>query len=89
MQLAADEEIVVISSAGRHLLLNTAVILPKTTKDTIGVGVMTLKKGQRLMNARKYREGEFAKAYRYRAKSLPAAGAILSSEDEAEQMTFE
>lgn len=89
MQLAADEEIVVISSAGRHLLLNTAVILPKTTKDTIGVGVMTLKKGQRLMNARKYREGEFAKAYRYRAKNLPAAGALLSSEDEAEQMIFE
>lgn len=89
MQLAADEEIVVISSAGRHLLLNTAVILPKTTKDTIGVGVMTLKKGQRLMSARKYRDGEFAKAYRYRAKNLPAAGALLSSEDEAEQMTFE
>lgn len=89
MQLAADEEIVVISSVGRHLLLNTAVILPKTTKDTIGVGVMTLKKGQRLMSARKYREGEFAKAYRYRAKNLPAAGALLSSEDEAEQMTFE
>lgn len=89
MQLAADEEIVVFSSAGRHLLLNTAVILPKTTKDTIGVGVMTLKKGQRLMSARKYREGEFAKAYRYRAKNLPAAGALLSSEDEAEQMTFE
>lgn len=89
MQLAADEEIVIISSAGRHLLLNTAVILPKTTKDTIGVGVMTLKKGQRLMAARKYREGEFAKAYRYRAKNLPAAGALLSSEDEAEQMTFE
>ncbi len=89
MQLAADEEIVVISSAGRHLLLNTAVILPKTAKDTIGVGVMTLKKGQRLMSARKYREGEFAKAYRYRAKNLPAAGALLSSEDEAEQMTFE
>lgn len=89
MQLAADEEIVVISSAGRHLLLNTAVILPKTTKDTIGVGVMTLKKGQRLMSARKYREGEFAKAYRYRAKNLPAAGALLSNEDEAEQMTFE
>lgn len=89
MQLAADEEIVVISSAGRHLLLNTAVILPKTTKDTIGVGVMTLKKGQRLMSARKYREGEFVKAYRYRAKNLPAAGALLSNEDEAEQMTFE
>ena len=35
------------------------------------------------------KKGEFAKAYRYRAKNLPAAGALLSSEDEAEQMTFE
>ena len=30
-----------------NLLINTAVILPKTTKDTIGVGIMTLKKGHR------------------------------------------
>lgn len=89
LQLPVDEELVVISSAGRHLLLNTAVISPKTTKDTIGVGVMTLKKGQRLMTVRKYKDGEFAKAYRYRSKNLPAAGALLSSEDEAEQMTFE
>lgn len=89
LQLPADEELVVISSAGRHLLLNTAVISPKTTKDTIGVGVMTLKKGQRLMTVRKYKDGEFAKAYRYRSKNLPAVGALLSSEDEAEQMTFE
>lgn len=89
LQLPTDEELVVISSAGRHLLLNTAVISPKTTKDTIGVGVMTLKKGQRLMTVRKYKDGEFAKAYRYRSKNLPAAGALLSSEDEAEQMTFE
>ena len=79
---------VVTSSAGRHLLINTAVITPKTTKDTIGVGVLTLKKGHRLMSARPYREGEFAKPYRYKAKNLPAAGALLSGEDEAEQITF-
>lgn len=53
-----------------------------------GVGVMTLKKGQRLMKARDYREGEFAKPYRYKAKNLPAAGALLSTEDEAEQITL-
>ena len=88
MQLSEDKEVVVSSSAGRHLLINTAVILPKTTKDTIGVGVLTLKKGHRLMSAREYREGEFAKPHRYMAKNLPAAGALLSSEDEAEQITF-
>ncbi len=88
MHIAEDKELVVVSSAGRHLLINTAVILPKTTKDTIGVGVLTLKKGHRLMTARDYVEGEFSKPHRYRAKNLPAAGALLSTEDEAEQITF-
>ncbi len=88
LQLNEDKEIVVVSSSGRHLLINTAVILPKTTKDTIGVGVLTLKKGHRLMTAREYNEGEFAKPHRYKAKNLPAAGALLSSEDEEEQITF-
>lgn len=88
LQLTEDKELVVISSSGRHLLINTAVILPKTTKDTIGVGVLTLKKGHRLMTARDYKEGEFAKPHRYKAKNLPAAGALLSNEDEEEQITF-
>lgn len=88
MHIEQDKELVVISSAGRHLLINTAVILPKTTKDTIGVSVLTLKKGHRLMTAREYVEGEFSKPYRYKAKNLPAAGALLSTEDEAEQITF-
>ena len=88
MHIDSDKELVIVSSAGRHLLINTAVILPKTTKDTIGVGVMTLKKGQRLITARDYREGEFAKPYRYKAKNLPAAGALLSAEDEGEQISL-
>ena len=88
VHIAADGEFVVISSSGRQLLINTAVILPKTTKDTIGVSVMTLKKGQRVIKARVYRDGEFAKPHRYKSKNLPAAGALLSAEDEAEQITL-
>ena len=88
MHIKEDAEIVVVSSAGRHLLINTAVILSKTTKDTIGVGVMTLKKGHRVMSAREYVKGEFTKPHRYMAKNLPAAGALLSADDEAEQITF-
>lgn len=88
MYIADDTELVVSSSAGRHLIINTAVISPKTTKDTIGVAVMTLKKGHRLMSVRKYVEGEFSKPHRYKAKNLPAAGALLSLDDEGEQITF-
>lgn len=81
-----DTELVIVSSAGRHLLINTGAISPKTTKDTQGVGVMSLKKGQKVMTVREYREGEFAKAYRYKTKNLPAAGALLSAEDKGEQL---
>ncbi len=79
-----DKEIVLISSAGRHLLIHTGVISPKTTKDTIGVSVMTLKKGQKLYEVRDYKQGEFAKPYRYKTKNLPALGMLLSAEDAGE-----
>ena len=88
VQLTEDRELVCISSAGKHLLLNTAVINSKTTKDAAGVGVMTLKKGQKLFRVRPYVEGEFAKPYRFRTKNLPAAGALLTAEDSSEQITF-
>ena len=84
--ITEDSELVVISSAGRHLLINTGSISPKATKDTQGVGVMSLKKGQKVMAIRPYRQGEFAKAYRYKTKNLPAAGALLSTEDKGEQL---
>lgn len=86
--IAEDCELVFQSSAGRMLLLHTGAIAPKTTKDTIGVAVMTLKRGQKLLRVRDYREGEFAKPHRYRTKNLPAAGALPSAEDEGEQLAL-
>lgn len=49
---AEDCELVLQSSAGRLLLLHTGAIAPKSTKDTIGVAVMTLKRGQKLLHVR-------------------------------------
>lgn len=88
MQIREDCELVVQSTAGRILLLNTGAVSPKTTKDTQGVAVMTLKKGHRLASVRAYNEGEFQKPARYRTRSLPAAGALLSAEDAGEQLTL-
>ena len=88
LQIEADRELVVQSSSGRILLLNTGAVAPKTTKDTQGVVVMTLKKGHRVALVRDYREGEFQKPARYRTRTLPAAGALLSAEDTGEQLTL-
>ena len=83
-----DKEFVLTSSAGRMLLLHSGAISLKTTKNTQGVAVMKLKKGHRLMSIEPYREGRFSKPSRYRTRSLPAAGALPSSEDEATQLSI-
>ncbi len=88
MYIEEDAEIVLSSTAGKHLLVNTGAISPKAAKDTAGVNVMTLKKYHKVQSVRLYKEGEFAKPHRYRTKTLPAAGATLSSDDTAEQLSL-
>ena len=83
-----DAELVLTSSNGRMLILNTGAISPKSTKDTIGVAVMTQKKNHHLESMRYYKGGEFEKAWRFRTKNLPAAGALPSPADNAAQITF-
>lgn len=89
MYIEEDTEVVITSTAGRYLLVNTGAISPKSAKDTAGVNVLTLKKYNKLQSVRLYKEGEFSKPHRYRTKTLPAAGATLSADDTAEQLTLE
>lgn len=88
MYIKEDTEIVITSTSTRELLIDTAVISAKTTKDTQGVAVMRQKKNQIVNGLRLYTVGEFAKPYRYRTKNLPAIGALPSDEDAAEQMSL-
>ncbi len=83
-----DKELVMKSTAGRYLLFNSGAISAKTTKDSQGVSVMSLKKGHRVDTVTDFTDGMFAKPGRYRTKNLPANGAILSAEDQGEQLTF-
>lgn len=83
-----DKEYVMKSTSGRILLLNTGAIAVKTTKDSMGVSVMTLKKGYRVSSVKEYTDGEFVKPARYRTRTLPAAGATLSADDVGEQLTL-
>lgn len=83
-----DKEYVMKSTSGRILLLNTGAIAVKTTKDSMGVSVMTLKKGHRVSSVKEYTDGEFVKPARYRTRTLPAAGATLSADDVGEQLTL-
>ncbi|MBC8545846.1 topoisomerase IV [Clostridiaceae bacterium NSJ-31] len=83
-----DGEFLLTSTAGRMLLLHTGAIAAKTTKNTQGVAVMTLKKNARLASAAPYEAGTLPNEHRYRTKTLPAAGMLPRPEDLGEQLTL-
>ena len=83
-----DCELVLCSTSGRMLILNTGALTPKSSKDTIGVSVMTQKKNYKVESMHHYEDGEFEKAWRFRTKNLPAAGALPTPADNTDQITF-
>ena len=88
--LDADEQMVVYSNDGRAAIFSTAQLLPKTTRNTQGVAVMTLKKKATLRDAVLLTQSGIVNESRYRTKTIPSAGAVLKEEDSAEkQQTFE
>ena len=90
MGLDADTQIALHSSDGRTLVFSTALLIPKTTRNTQGVAVMSLKKKAVLEKAEDVQASGITNISRYRSKNIPAAGAILRQEDTQEkQISFE
>ena len=87
IQLPEDGMVLLTASTGRLLLFHTGQIASKSTKNTQGVQAMSLKKGQRVMNAELYFEGMLKNEARYK-KKLPAAGSLPNEEEAGEQMKF-
>ena len=88
--LDSDEQVAVYATDGRVALFSTALLLPKTTRNTQGVAVMSLKKKAVLSHAVLLTESGIVNESRYRCKTIPAAGAVLKSEDSPEkQISFE
>ena len=84
-----ERELVLYSSDGRALIFSTAQLAVKTTRNTQGVAVMTLRKNKILEQAIPLEESTIQNQARYRVRSLPAAGAILRPEDAPEpQLTL-
>ena len=90
MVLEEDAQIALYSSDGRAAVFSTAQLLPKTTRNTQGVAVMTLKKKAVLRDAWLLEESGIANPGRYRTKTIPSAGMLLKEEDSADkQQSFE
>ena len=71
------------------MILNPGMISVKTTRDTQGVAVMTLKKNARLEKVEVLTETTFKNPHRYRAKTIPVAGSLLRQEDVGEQLSLD
>ncbi len=84
--LREDAELAVYSTEGRCLLFNTSVLLPKTTRNTQGVSVLTLKKEKYVLDTVKRAEDTpIVNRTRYRTRTIPSAGALLKPEDRGEE----
>ncbi len=88
MFLPEETELAIRTSAGRMLLVGSALIPEKSTRDSLGVNVVTLKKNQTVSSVKPAAELEISNPHRYRVRTLPATGALLRQEDTAEQMTL-
>ena len=83
--LDAETDIACYSSDDRVIVFNTLLLQPKSSRSTQGVGVMTLKARRTLVRAEKLEGTGIKNTARYRVRSLPAAGAVLKTDDREEQ----
>lgn len=84
-QLHEDRELAVFSTEGRAMVFSSALLAPKVSRTTIGVGLMSLKPKFRVERAVFVEDSGIQNLARYRARSIPVAGALLRQEDREEQ----
>ena len=88
--LIADEQVAVYTTDDRCVIFSTAQLLPKTTRSTQGVSIVSLKKKAAVKDAVLVSASGIVNQSRYRTRTLPSAGAILKPEDAPEkQIQFE
>ena len=89
LYLPEDGNILLRSTNNRAVVFDSAMLLPKTTRDSIGVQVMTLKaKNAVIEEASILTEEQFAALQKYVVKNIPAAGGMAKDLEIAGQMTL-
>ena len=83
-----ETELAIFTTNNRLLLVGSALIPEKATRDTAGVNVVTLKKNAGISRLTLAEGLELNDAPRYRVRTLPAAGATLKEDDRIEQLTL-
>ena len=88
--MTEDTQMAVFSTDSRAVIFSTAQLLPKTTRNTIGVSVVSLKKKAVVSQVQLLKDCGIVNQSRYRSRNIPSAGAPLKEEDAQEkQISFE
>lgn len=84
-----NEEIMLRTSNGRAMIFDTALLMPKATRNTVGVQVMTMKaKSAFVEKAYLVDPDETADLKKFRSKTIPVAGCLAKDLEDPDQMTF-
>ncbi len=87
--LKEDCEMVAYSNIGKILVFDSAAVNPKTTRNSAGVQVLTLRKGARLKKIAELSKTRLKEPNYYKTKNIPAVGCFQKAEsDEEEQVTL-
>ena len=81
--LKEDQDLAVGADSGKTVLFDSSLLAAKSTRAAQGVGVLTLKKGQKLAWAAMVGETHIKRIARYRVRNIPAAGVNLIGVDTA------
>lgn len=83
-----DTFLMLKSTNERMIIFNTGMILPKATRDTIGVNALTLKGKNLLEKAFIIDEEKAQELGKYKVRNIPAAGSFAKDLEDPDQLTF-
>lgn len=83
-----NADIMLRTTNGRAMIFNTSLLMPKASRDTIGVQVMTCKARSTVEKAFVISEQTAAELSKYRSKTIPVAGSFAKDVEDPDQMSF-
>lgn len=87
--VSENADIMLRTSNGRAMIFNTALLMPKASRDTIGVQVMTLKAKDAVVEKAFIVDEETSKTLtKYHSKTIPVAGCFAKDIEDPDQIKF-
>lgn len=86
MYIESDMPVSFVSRGGRRLVINTAVIAPKSKRDTQGVQVYLSKRDKYLASIKAVSDEELASLKEFYSERIPSSGRMAKDDDKYEQI---